>query len=114
MSSKRKDLPAARQTLSSSKKADLLFSQRLVQLHIVLNMPPFDDLNPYFASFAEKTAASYGYDIGVTEFQQLLAKWNIKAPALLNGKEDVERIMTIMVIWLTIKRQHWLAKCFRP
>ena len=114
MNSKRKDFTAAPQTLSSSNKANLIFSRRLVQLHIVLNIPPFDDLNPYFANFAEKSVVAYGHNIGVAEFQQLLAKWNIKAPALLTGKDDVERIMTIMVIWLTLKKQHWLAKCFRP
>lgn len=75
-------------------------------------MPPFDDLNPHFVSWVEKGAASYGYNIGIAEFQQLLTGWNIKAPALLVEKEDVEKIIIIMVVWLTMKKQHWLAKCF--
>jgi hypothetical protein len=92
------------------KKADLTFSHKLVRLHIVLNMPPFQDLDPYFLMFVERYGCTYGYNIGVTEFQQLLGGWDCKAAMLLDDSHDVDKIMVRMAIWLALK-QHWLAGC---
>jgi hypothetical protein len=95
----------------AQKKADLAFSRKLVQLHIVLNLPPFQNLNPYFLMFIERYGYTYGYNIGVTELRQLLMGWHCKAPIFLDDSHDVDKIMILMTVWLALK-QHWLAGCF--
>ena|SRR5690348_14873119 len=99
---------------SSSDKIYTTIAKKLATLHVTLNKPPYyNELNTFFLAFLQKHAVALDYQIGIQDFKQILAAWDMKAPLLFSNELEIEDAINIVAVRLVMDK-HPLARCFWP